>query len=219
MIAHPKGREKALERFGWTGRPGRAFGLQPSAQPLGQVVLLGSHVRTALLSDATGPRSWDPAPSGSPCPGVAPLGPPPARRRRHLPSSNLLSPIGDAYFLAVHAEFEHILARLSAAAAESTTDGDDFESIVARIRQELATFTVAGVSCDEDTDLPTGYEQVFTKGSRVCHQQAGANGRRCRSHPANFDGWEAHVSGESAAEARTAAGTPMDRRIGDRTLR
>ena len=87
MIAHPKGREKALERFGWTGRRGRAFGLQPSAQPLGQVVLLGSHVRTALLSDATGPRSWDPAPSGSPCPGAAPLGLPPVRRRRHLPGS------------------------------------------------------------------------------------------------------------------------------------
>ena len=73
----------------------------------------------------------------------------------------------------LYLKFEHVLARLSAAAAESTTDGDDFESIVARIRQELAAFTAAGVSYDAGTDLPTGYERVFTKGSRVCYQQAG----------------------------------------------
>ena len=64
-----------------------AFGLQPSPQPFGQIVRVGSHVRTALLSVATGRRSWDLEPSGSSCPGVAPPGPPPARLRRHLPGS------------------------------------------------------------------------------------------------------------------------------------
>ena len=51
-----------------------ALGLQPAPQPFGQVVRVGSHVRTAILSTATGSRSWDPAPSGSSCPGAAPPG-------------------------------------------------------------------------------------------------------------------------------------------------
>ena len=73
----------------------------------------------------------------------------------------------------LYLEFEHVLSRLSAAAAESTTDGDDFESIVDRIRRELATFTPADVSGAAGTDLPTGYELVFTEGSRVCYRQVG----------------------------------------------
>ena len=74
----------------------------------------------------------------------------------------------------LYLQFDHVLSRLSTAeTAESTTDGDDFESIVARIRLELATFTAAGVPDDADTEPPTGYERVFTVGSRVCYQQAG----------------------------------------------
>lgn len=73
----------------------------------------------------------------------------------------------------LYLKFEHVLDRLATAAAESTTEGDDFESIVARIRHELTTFTATGVSDTASTDLPTGYEQVFRKGSRVCYRQAG----------------------------------------------
>ena len=58
----------------------RPFGLQPFPQPRGQVVRVGSHVRIALLSAATGPPSLDQGPSGSPCLGAAPPGPPPARQ-------------------------------------------------------------------------------------------------------------------------------------------
>ena len=64
-----------------------AFPLQPLPQPPGQIVRVGSHVLTALLSDATGPGSRGTAPSGSPFLGAALRGPPPAGRRRHRPGS------------------------------------------------------------------------------------------------------------------------------------
>lgn len=57
-------------------------------------------------------------------------------------------------------------------AAELERD-DELGSFVARIREEISAFAdecVAGVPVE---GLPTGYAQVFTPGSRVCHQQAG----------------------------------------------
>ena len=119
----------------------------------------------------------------------------------------------------LYLKFEHVLARLSTAVAESTTDGDDFESIVARIRHELATFTVAGVSCDASTDPPTGYERVFTKGSWVCYREAGQMTVDVEIiQPTLMDG-DLRYQVKVPPEVRTAAGTPMDRRIGARTLR
>ena len=73
----------------------------------------------------------------------------------------------------LYLEFDHVLARLSTAVAESKTDGDGFESIVARIRHELETFTDTEMSSPAGTAPPKGHERVFTKGSRVCYRQGG----------------------------------------------
>ena len=73
----------------------------------------------------------------------------------------------------LYLEFEHVLKRLSAA-VKTESDGSD-PSCATRVLDELSTFTSEGTPTDIDiqADTPTGYEQVFTKGSRVCYQRAG----------------------------------------------
>ncbi len=76
----------------------------------------------------------------------------------------------------LYIEFEHVLTRLSnAVAVDPIDDEDDFEMVVAQVRSELETFsnTVDGARGNEMTAGRTGYEQVFSKGSRVCYQVAG----------------------------------------------
>lgn len=75
----------------------------------------------------------------------------------------------------LYLEFEHILERLFTA-VEMESDVIDGDLLcVARILNEVSTFTEEDILLDTDmaNDVPTGYEHVFTVGSRVCHQQAG----------------------------------------------
>ena len=70
--------------------------------------------------------------------------------------------------------FVHVLTRVSAAVvADSTDDENDIESIVTQIQDEISTFSDAGITHEVGTDMPTGYQQVFITGSRVCYRQAG----------------------------------------------
>ena len=74
----------------------------------------------------------------------------------------------------LYLDFGHVLARLSAAVkSDSADDKNDIEAVVTRIRDELSTFSDARAVPEADTDVPTGYEQVFTAGSLVCYRQAG----------------------------------------------
>ena len=76
----------------------------------------------------------------------------------------------------LYLEFEHVLERLFAAVAMES-DVTDFNLLcVAQILNELSTFTEEDLLPDLDdtaSEAPTGYERVFTVGSRVCHQQTG----------------------------------------------
>lgn len=74
----------------------------------------------------------------------------------------------------LYLEFNHVLARLSAAMEMDSAEYDLDSVIVTRIQDEISTFTVIGATNELVVDAPTGYERVFTKGSRVCYQQAGA---------------------------------------------
>ena len=73
----------------------------------------------------------------------------------------------------LYLEFKHVLERL-AAAAETESDESDL-SCVTQVLDELSTFTSGGTPTDigMQTDTPTGYDQVFTVGSRVCYRRAG----------------------------------------------
>ena len=73
----------------------------------------------------------------------------------------------------LYLNFEHVLKRMSAASETGSEDNALSQLDVERILQELSTFTVPGIP-DNDTSqmtTPTGYEQVFTPGSRVCRPQ------------------------------------------------
>ena len=74
----------------------------------------------------------------------------------------------------LYVEFAHILDRL-AAAVEATSDSSDsteFATVLSHVREVFSTFT-GGVSVAEPGLVPEGYEEVFTKGSRVCARQKG----------------------------------------------
>ena len=75
----------------------------------------------------------------------------------------------------LYLEFEHVLERLSAAttAEEEDSDDDNSQSLVARVREELSTFSAGGPLEIDIEDAPTGYEQVFKSGSRVCYRKGG----------------------------------------------
>ena len=74
----------------------------------------------------------------------------------------------------LYLEFEHVLERLSAAAAlEEEGSGGNFKSLVSGVREELSMFSAGGAPEIGIEDVPTGYEQVFTRGSRVGYRQVG----------------------------------------------
>ncbi len=74
----------------------------------------------------------------------------------------------------LYLEFEHILERLMVAAETDASQGTEgLQEIIAQVSKEYSTFspgTAVGAIADE---IPTGYEHVFTPGSRVCLRRAG----------------------------------------------
>jgi len=73
----------------------------------------------------------------------------------------------------LYAEFEHILERLETV-ARSENGENDLESVIRRIRDEFREFQPTHPFDGAGYQTPTGYQQVFTKGSRVCHRQGGS---------------------------------------------
>ena len=73
----------------------------------------------------------------------------------------------------LYAEFEHILERLLVA-ARSQND-NELETAIGLIQDKVRGFTSPILNAIPDLQIPTGYEQVFTKGSRVCHRQGGSS--------------------------------------------
>ena len=68
-------------------------------------------------------------------------------------------------------KFNHLLDRV--AAATKADHNLEMEQLVCKVRNEISSFT--GDTLQEElNNAPTGYEQVFSPGSVVCYQQAGA---------------------------------------------
>ena len=70
----------------------------------------------------------------------------------------------------LYLEFEHVMERLSAAAV--VEEDDHFTSLVASVREELSMFSGGAPEIGSE-DVPTGYEQVFARNSRVSFRQVG----------------------------------------------
>lgn len=71
----------------------------------------------------------------------------------------------------LYEKFNHLLDRMAAAA--KADDDLQMEQHVHQVREEISSFT--GDTLQEELqNAPTGYEQVFTRGSIVCYRQAGA---------------------------------------------
>ena len=72
--------------------------------------------------------------------------------------------------------FEHLLDRLLVAVEADSTEREqadfDLESVVSQVKEEVSAFT-GGTIQEAIANAPKGYEQVFTRGSRVCYRQAG----------------------------------------------
>ena len=68
-------------------------------------------------------------------------------------------------------QFEHLLDRMVAGARAD--EDDELREVVSRVKDELETFAGDAIQ-QELQEAPTGYEQVFTPGSTVCHRKAGA---------------------------------------------
>ena len=73
----------------------------------------------------------------------------------------------------LYLEFEHVLSRLSDGLTADLEEKEELASFVARIREEVSAFAGDWVTGEPVADSPTGHEQVFTPGSRVCYRQAG----------------------------------------------
>lgn len=68
-------------------------------------------------------------------------------------------------------KFSHLLDRIASAAK---ADNDlQMEQLVRQVQAEVGSFT-GDMLQEELQNAPTGYEQVFTRGSIVCYRQAGA---------------------------------------------
>lgn len=72
----------------------------------------------------------------------------------------------------LYVEFAHILDRLSVA-AKADPEQEIFELIIARIREEFSNFSACSSTEDRGEELSEGYDQVFTRGSRVCMREQG----------------------------------------------
>ena len=74
----------------------------------------------------------------------------------------------------LYTDFGHILDRLAAADGDS----DTFKSVVQNVQEEYSQFSPADpLAIDFGGAPPSGSEQVFTPGSRVCFQQKGSIAR------------------------------------------
>lgn len=74
----------------------------------------------------------------------------------------------------LYTDFEHIIDRLAAADGDS----DEFKSVVQRVHAEYSQFSLTDLPVVDFSGVPpSGYEQVFTPGSRVCFRQAGSIAR------------------------------------------
>ena len=75
----------------------------------------------------------------------------------------------------LYLRFQHLLGRLSVAAEsmDDSVDSGDFAALLARIEGEFATFADGASPSGESVSVPEGYEQVFTRGSRVCARERG----------------------------------------------
>ena len=74
----------------------------------------------------------------------------------------------------LYTDFEHILDRLGAAAGNS----DAFTAVVRQVRAASSQFSSTDpLSRLFESEAPSGYEQVFTRGSRVCFRQRGSIAR------------------------------------------
>ncbi len=75
----------------------------------------------------------------------------------------------------LYLQFGQTLERLAVAAeADPDEDPADLKDIVDLIRQRFDTFTAgAFVGDDFSNDVPSGYQQVFAEGSRVCFREHG----------------------------------------------
>ena len=71
----------------------------------------------------------------------------------------------------LYVEFTHILDRLSVAATANSEQ--NLELIIARIREEFSDFSASPFTEGTSEELSEGYDQVFTKGSRVCMREQG----------------------------------------------
>ncbi len=74
----------------------------------------------------------------------------------------------------LYLNFKHILDRLVNGVSSGSGDDDDgLRTVAARLQGEISKFTIGGAAQEGLGATPTGYESVFTKGSRACHRQAG----------------------------------------------
>ncbi len=74
----------------------------------------------------------------------------------------------------LYLNFEHILDRLVNGLSSGSGDDDDgLRTVATRVQGEISKFTIGDIAQEVTGVAPTGYESVFTKGSRVCHRQAG----------------------------------------------
>ncbi len=71
----------------------------------------------------------------------------------------------------LYKEFEHLLDRV-VSAAQADEDAD-LEKLVHQVKDEVGAFTGDTLQ-KELVHAPTGYEQVFARGSIVCYRRAGA---------------------------------------------
>ncbi len=71
--------------------------------------------------------------------------------------------------------FNNVLDRLlSAVATDSGSGTDDLKEVVVRVRHEVAGFDSTSPFSIQPGDIPGGYEQVFSPGSRVCYRESGS---------------------------------------------
>ena len=74
----------------------------------------------------------------------------------------------------LYLNFQHVLSRLSAAVASGSVDSDNaLEAVVTKVRDEVSSFVDVGTIHESGSEPSQGYEQVFTRGSRVCFMNAG----------------------------------------------
>ena len=73
----------------------------------------------------------------------------------------------------LYVEFDSILDQVLSAVTVDSTSEVDLDKVVERIREEVASFESTSPFSVMAEDIPGGYEQVFSAGSRVCYRESG----------------------------------------------